>query len=317
MSQFYKSIGLFTAVSFALTMPIAYATESKVLNINLKSSHYMKTKWNIIRLAVGNPEIATVVQLPSSSNEFLIVTHSPGSTTLFVWTANKKMQEYIINVSPEDVGQAKIIEEAIGLPNVHVKVVDKRVLLTGTVKNQYERNYAVQTARLFVGGGSQSSLSVGSGVDMKITTRDSDIDKGSGNEIGGNEIKSDGQVIDLLHMLYPTQVRLEAQVIAIRPQDRNNLGIQYGNDPDNAPGVFYFGNSYNNNEGRSFRNNPWRWMTDRHENINLSIQALVTQNKAKILSRPSITTMSGEEATIQVGGEIPYTTRSNEGWSCI
>lgn len=315
MNPLYKNLGLVTAMSLALVTPAAYAAQPTVLNINLNSSHYMKMNWNISRIAVGSPEIATVLQL--SSNEFLIVSHNAGSTTMFVWTANKRMHEFLINVSPEDVGQAKIIEEAIGLPDVHVKMVDKRVLLTGTVKNQYERNYAVQTARLFVGNGSESSLSVGSGVDMTIQTRDSDIDSDSNEEIGGNKIQSEGQVIDLLHMLHPTQVRLEAQVIAIRPQDRKNLGIQYGTDPVSAPGVFYTGQSYNGNEGRDFKNNPWRWATDRFSDINLSIQALVTQNKAKILSRPSITTMSGEEATIQVGGEIPYTTRSSDGWSTV
>ena len=315
MNPLYKNFGLVTAMSLALVTPAAYAAQPTLVNINLKSSQYMKMNWNISRIAVGSPEVATVLQL--SSNEFLIVSHSAGSTTMFVWTANKKMHEYLINVSPEDVGQAKIIEEAIGLPDVHVKMVDKRVLLTGTVKNQYERNYAVQTARLFVGNGSESSLSVGSGVDMTIQTRDSDIDSSSNDEIGGNKIQSEGQVIDLLHMLHPTQVRLEAQVIAIRPQDRKNLGIQYGTDPVSAPGVFYTGQSYNGNEGRDFKNNPWRWATDRFSDINLSIQALVTQNKAKILSRPSITTMSGEEATIQVGGEIPYTTRSSDGWSTV
>lgn len=45
----------------------------------------------------------------------------------------------------------------------------------------------------------------------------------------------------------------------------------------------------------------------------MGISALVTQGKAKILSRPSITTMSGEAAVIQVGGEIPYTTRDSNG----
>ena len=45
----------------------------------------------------------------------------------------------------------------------------------------------------------------------------------------------------------------------------------------------------------------------------MAIRALVTNNKAKILSRPSITTMSGEAAVIQVGGEIPYTTRDSNG----
>ncbi|MBR1728839.1 MAG: pilus assembly protein N-terminal domain-containing protein [Selenomonadaceae bacterium] len=310
--KFYQKLGLIATTSLIVASSTVYAEEVEKIDINLNSSQYMRMNWNIIRIAVGSPDIATVLQLPSSRNEFLIVSHKPGSTTLFVWTADKKMYQYLINVSPEDVGQSYLIEKAIGLPGVHVKVVDNRVLLTGTVKNQYERNFAVQTARLYVGKGSESSLSVGSGVDMKITTRNSDIDSGSNKEIGGTEIKSEGQVIDLLRMLHPTQVRFEAQVIAIRPQDRKNIGILYGTDPLTSPGVFSVGESQNNNEGRDFKNNPWRWATARHSDINLSIQALVTQNRAKILSRPSITTMSGEEAIIQVGGEIPYTVRSSD-----
>ena len=118
-------------------------------------------------------------------------------------------------------------------------------------------------------------------------------------------------------MRHPTQVRLEAQVIAINPKDRANLGITYGNDPSSAPGIFAFGESYNSNTGTPFRNNPINWAMDRHSPINLSISALVTKNKAKILSRPSIMTMSGEEAVIKVGGQIPYTVHTNEGWSTI
>ena len=123
----------------------------------------------------------------------------------------------------------------------------------------------------------------------------------------------ESKIIDLLQMRNPTQVRLEAQVIAIRPTDRQNLGIQYGNSPNDAPGIFVFGESYNNNTGTPFRNNPLNWATDRHSPINLQVQALITKNRAKILSRPSVMTMSGESASIQVGGEIPYTVRSSEG----
>ena len=45
----------------------------------------------------------------------------------------------------------------------------------------------------------------------------------------------------------------------------------------------------------------------------MQVEALVSKNKAKMLSRPSIMTMSGESAVIQVGGEIPYSVRSSDG----
>lgn len=303
---------MFAAVFF---FNVAYAAP-EVLNISLKSSHYMQLDKKIARLAVGNSEVATVLQIPGSANEFLIVSKSAGSTNLFVWTADGTRYEYLIDVSPEDRGLARVIQQAIGLPHVQVKTMSdgkgviKKVLLTGTVRNQYERNLAVQTARLYVEGGSESSLSVGSGFDMSMETQKA---VGSSNSItittgtiGDSEIQSKGEVIDLLHMLHPTQIRLEAQVIAISPQDRESIGIQYGNDPLNAPGVFTVTNTVTS--GNFLRHGDWQY-----SQINLRINALVTQDKAKILSRPSITTMSGEEAVIQVGGLIPYTQYSDNG----
>ena len=302
---------IFTAVILATTFicKVAFAYgEPEVLNIDLKTSKYMKLDRKITRLAVGNPEVATVLQVPSSPNEFLIVAKGAGTTTLFVWLYPEVMKEYVINVSPEDKGTARMIQQAIGLPNVKVKKVGERILLTGTVRNQYERNWAVQTARLYAGGKADSSLSVGSGVDMSVKTQNA-VAEGdvvvTSNKVGGNKIQSEGEVIDLLHMLHPTQVRLEAQVIAIRPQDKKNLGILYGNDAVNNPGVFSVDEI---NSGLSFRHTTWT-----RGSLNLSLNALVTQEKAKILSRPSITTMSGEEAVIQVGGEIPYQTLSDNG----
>ena len=280
----------------------------QLMRLELNTSQYMKVGNKITQIAVANPEIADVVQVPGSLNEFLIIAKQRGSTTIFVWTADKQRYEYQVTTMDEETGQARIIEEAIGLPDVHVKKIDNRILLTGTVRNQYERNLAVQTARLYTGNGSNSSLSVGSGVNMQITTQVSKESTAS-STLGGAKIQNEGQVIDLLQMTNPTQIRLEAQVLVINPDDRQSIGIIYGNDPVNAPGVFAIGESYG--EGRSgdtFKMNPISWITSRRNNINLSIQALVSKNKAKILSRPSITTMSGEEAIIQVGGKLLYRT---------
>lgn len=301
---------IFLATLFAVMFVCNIVSAApEILNVELKTSKYMQMDRRISRVAIGDPSVATVVQLPNSPNEFLIVTKSQGSTTLFVWTVDGVRHEYLVAVSPEDIGQAMIIQQAIGLPNVHVRKVGEKILLTGTVRNQYERNFAVQTARLYTKKGSESSLSMGSGIDLTIKTQNP-VKNGNAetvsSEIGDSKIQGEGEVIDLLHMIHPTQIRLEAQVIAIRPQDTKSLGIQYGNDPLNAPGVFTI--TEMNTTGNFFRHGDWQRST-----IGVRINALITQNRAKILSRPSITTMSGEEAIIQVGGEIPYTTYSDNG----
>ncbi|MBR0062174.1 MAG: pilus assembly protein N-terminal domain-containing protein, partial [Selenomonadaceae bacterium] len=239
-NSFLKNFFL-TAAAFTCLAPSAYAAPEN-LSIHIKTSHYMNMGQTITRIAVGNPTVATVIQLPGSASEFLIVTKDhPGSTALFVWTMDGVRHEYLIVVSPEDPGQAMLIEQAIGLPNVHVKMVGERILLTGTVENQYEKNYALQTARLFVDGGSESSILVGSGFDMSLdTTAARDVGRSGNLDMSKSESK--GKIIDMLQILHPTQIRLEAQIIEINSENTKDLGFQYGENSSN--GTFYFGQYY-------------------------------------------------------------------------
>ena len=319
-------------MSLMLTASSVYAADANILNINLNASHYMNMQRGILRLAIGDPKVATVVQIPSSNAEFLIITHEAGSTTLFVWTDDNQMHEYLINVSPEDVGKSRQIEEAIGLANVHVKCINDRVLLTGTVENQYERNYAVQTARLFVGKGS-TNLSVGSNVEMKLETSGANETSNEDLEIGKTEDESN--IIDLLQVINPTQIRLEAQIIEINSDNAKDLGIEYG--ATGSGGIFTIGENhdrtvntevyrYTDSEGNprsysidsgsqitDFSKKPLHWLEQRFGPINATIHTLVSNGKAKVLSRPNITTMSGEQATIQIGGQIPYSSSNVNG----
>lgn len=450
--SFLKKIFM-TAAAFAYLSPTAQAMP-ETININLKTSHYMSMDQTIKRIAVGNPTVATVIQLPGSASEFLIVTkETSGSTALFVWTADGARHEYLIIVSPEDPGRALLIEQAIGLPDVHVKMVQDRIMLTGTVENQYEKNYALQTARLFVNASSDSSLLIGSGFDIDLETQSAKST--SGGDLESAKSEAQGQIIDLLQIRHPTQIRLEAQIIEINSDNAKDLGLQYGTT--GSGGIFSFGedytdrlrtsysetwtdsgsgaynsgnsntfsgsgtdsytgsrsntysgsqdnsytgsrdnsysgsrsdsysgsnapsdnasysdsysnsygnnrsanygdgysNSYSNNRSGNysnnynnaysgsgnndfnnslnqqfsrvitsswngmvqFSNNPLKWITQHFAPINATLNLLVTQNKARILSRPSVMTLSGEQATIQIGGKIPYTSTNNNGGS--
>ena len=386
-----------TGAAFAV-MSSSVQASPEILSLNKNTSHYMNLGQRITRIAVGSAEIATAIQLPGSLNEFLIVTKgNSGTTSLFVWTVDGERHEYVITVSAEDPGQALTIEKAIGLPDVHVRMVGNRVLLTGTVENQYEKNYVLQTVRLFVGRASNSSLLVGSGYDMKLDTS-SATDSNRSKDLEASKSENEGEIIDLLQIRNPTQIRLEAQIIEINSEDAKALGLQYGTS--GSGGIFSFGedytrdshttigeyssdtwarsnidawadsyadsssknysgsrysytgdasnyyaNNYNNgwsnvygdsrsNSGGlgaengfsrvvsvsyqdlvSFANNPLKWIGQHFAPINMTLTALTTKGKAKILSRPSVMTLSGEQATIQIGGEIPYITTSPLGYS--
>jgi len=309
--SFLKKFFLTTA-TVSLISQSAYAAP-EMLNINIKTSHYMNMGQTIKRIAVGDPKVATVIQLPGTASEFLVVTkENPGSTALYVWTVDNVRHEYLVVVSPEDPGQAMLIEQAIGLPNVHVKMVGERILLTGTVENQYEKNYALQAARLFIDGSSESSILVGSGFDTKLeTTAASNVGRNESLEMARSESK--GKIIDMLQILHPTQIRLEAQIIEINSNDAKDFGLQYGES--GSGGTFYFGSYYSSaiTDTRNFDKPRFEWLSKRFGPINATLSLLVSQGKAKVLSRPSVVTLSGEQATIQIGGKIPYTTTNANG----
>ncbi len=125
----------------------------------------------------------------------------------------------------------------------------------------------------------------------------------------------------------PQQVSLEAKVVALSKDASKKLGVEWqwsslpqypdfemtyrhkGTDHEvqekeikrhtqdgTVPGIIQF--------GRGPEGVPFEFY------YSATIQALVTQGKAKMLARPNITTVQGREALINIGGEVPVPTQS-------
>lgn len=283
-----------------------------MVEVDMNASTYVNVGSVITRITSGNPSIAIVKQVdPTLKTGFLVEGHEAGTTTVLVWTLEGDIKEYMIVVSPEDVGQAMLIQRAIGLPNVQVKKIGGKILLTGTVRNQYERNRALQIASFYVGGDVSVPISTGSNVDLELDVSSANS---SADNVESNKIRSSGSIIDLLKMTHPIQIKFEAQVIDINSNDAKDLGFQYGSGGGItiSPGLLSAGEDI----GRGgYSNNPLKWFDRHRSSLSMTISALVEKGKARVLSRPSLTTMSGEQATIQIGGKIPYKSTNSNGSS--
>ena len=199
-----------------LTAPAVMAATP--LSVSINESRYVQEA-GLSRVAVGNPDIADVQLL--SAREFLVVGKKAGSTTLLVWGANGR-QEYLVTVTGENSGLAAMIEKAINLPGVTVQMVGEKILLRGTVMNQFEKDLALKFAGLYTGTAPATSAS-------------------GGNSPGKAMDKTGGNVIDLLQMARPSQIRLEAQVIEIASSNKRELGIQYGTSTGGGAGPVKIG----------------------------------------------------------------------------
>ena len=238
------------------------ASQAYHLDLELNQSLQVDADSQIVKVAVGNPEVADVVIVSSTS--VLVNAKGAGATNLLIWTADGVRQEYMVTVSPIDSATAQMIQSLIAMPEVQVQKAGKRILLRGKVKNQIERDTAKRIALLY-------------------TTAPEDV-------------------IDMLEMDNPAQIMIEAQILEISSDDSKKIGLTYSTPTDltaseglttptmdNDPGTFYI--------GRDFPHSL--------SHIDAAVNMLIKNGKARILSRPNITTMSGEEASILIGGKIP------------
>lgn len=107
------------------------------------------------------------------------------------------------------------------------------------------------------------------------------------------------------------QVSIEAKVVSMSKEDASKLGIQW--DWSTLPTY-----SYNGEEGDAERQalpsgsvggivsfgkgpggHPYEWQ------YAATLEALVTNGRAEVLSRPNIITLQGQEAVINIGSEVP------------
>ncbi|MBP2650416.1 MAG: type and secretion system protein [Firmicutes bacterium] len=117
------------------------------------------------------------------------------------------------------------------------------------------------------------------------------------------------KVVNLLTVTDPIQVKLEAKVVEINRQKINNLGIKWGgDDPTSAAGTFLFGQGMTNALVPGVFGNLGTYSP-----LNAQLSALVTSRLAKVLSKPSMVTLSGEKANILVGGQVPVPVANSNG----
>lgn len=240
----------------------ALAAERLQVGVNRSNIYY---GGGVTQVAIANPEVADVVIL--SPEQYMLVGKKVGSTSLHIWKGDT-YQSFEVVVNGTDPGTAYSIAQLIGYPGVTVNVSGGRIILEGTVLNQYERNRAEKIAASF-----------------------------------------GGEVVSLLEMTKPKQVRIESRVVEINSSNAKELGIAIANnsEDDNGnptlgnPGSFAFGQSSSNTiDG----NRIFGWFGS-YTDINAQLNALVKKGDAKILSQPYIITMSGDKAEILIGGEIP------------
>lgn len=313
------TVGLLMLAAVVFMSSPAYAYVQPMW-IEVNQLYHMEQDSGITRISIANPKIADVRVLDKTTINVLGL--APGSTGFSIWTEDGMRQDFDITVSPVDSGMAKNIEKAIGLSGVKVFLIDngknRRILLRGTVVNQAEKDLAQKIAELYTGGSSEkssSSDSSGTAVQNKDSRK---IFKDNGNVQTDDSEENSGNVVNMLEMTNPDQINIESMIIEINSDEADKLGATYASMSSDGttlsdPGTFYAGESYGSQRDAGSHWYNSNWLFTHFSKINAQIHALIENGKARIISRPNITTMSGKTAGIHVGGKILVPSTSTQG----
>lgn len=325
----------------ALTANPAAAQSESVQLLSVQSAHSVLLQTpGLTRVAVGDGRIAGVV--PIGSSQLVINGKAPGHTTVFIWEAIGRVT-YEVTVTEQEVDQiAQMLRTSIDEPHVQVVSFNRSVVVRGTVadgahfqmlsdilsrfdKYAQSEKYTIVNAVTVAHplGDLQRGLSmipgageirvdpdgkgnvIVSGHAHDATTVAAILERARG--LAGPYLASDGKLIDRISTDTNSQIDIKVYVLEVDNTAAKNLGVQL--QSANIQGSTY-----------TLSSNPSFPVVEQPEpngaalkigaffrTITLAptLNLLLSEGHARLLSAPDLVTTPGMAATFLVGGQIP------------
>lgn len=229
---------------------------------------------DLTRVAVANPAIADVVE--TKATEVLVIGKKPGKTDIYLWDQYGKRKTTIwVFEESLDLVQERIAEL---LASMDIKNIS-------LAKNKLEGK--------IVASGEIEEKMVGDYKAIIEPFRESVI-----NLVREREKKE--------------LIEIDVQIAEVSTSYSSNIGIEWTNT--NGEGAYSFTEALPAGNVKHFTDIFRIGKMSRIDAIQAKINALITEGKGKILSKPKIVAKSGEDASFLVGGQIPVkTTTTSSG----
>src|SRR5580700_2481010 len=328
----------------------APVSADSVTLLSIQSGHSVVLKAEALtRVAVGDGRIAGIV--PVGTSQVVVNGKAPGHTTVFIWAGGRR-ETYEVTVTEQQLDDlAQMLRSAISAPSVQVVSFDHSIVVRGSVSdgaqfqqitdivgrfdNVMKEQGAVlvnavtvsqnlgtlQRAIANIRGASDIRVDpdgkgnvIVSGNATDAVTAQAILDRARG--LAGPYLASNGQLIDRLNSLSDSLIDIKVYVLEVDKTATSNLGIQlYGAQPVEGqptpnlipPSIPFFESI--RPPGLAATIGPFYRTITLAPTLNLLMQ----EGHAKILSSPDLVTSPGAKATFLVGGSIPVVTSTGLG----
>jgi pilus assembly protein CpaC len=232
----------------------------------------------ITRVAISDPLIADVQD--AKANEVLVVGNAVGQSTLFIWDASGKRTVLI-----------RVVEEDISIVRVRIEKLLLSAGITSVLASENPYEGKVILTGILPEEKKDTFQQIITPFEEKII----------------NFVGKEAVVEDL--------VQIDMQVTELSTTLSKELGVDWATGGTPGLGPQWDETVIPGDTGK-FRDLVRIGDFSRTTALTARINALITEGKGKILSKPRLVVVNGKEATFLVGGEIPIrTTNTTSGGS--
>lgn len=247
-------------------------------------------------ILVANPTVADAVT--RTSRRIYLFGKQVGETNIFIFGANgQQILSLDLAVERDVAGLEGNLKKYIDGSDIKVELINDNVVLTGTVQTPLDSSRAAQLAEIFVSGGEATTGNFATTAGGGASGGDVDINN-------PDSARRTSKIVNLISIIGEDQVTLKVTVAEVQRSAMKQLGVDVlataGTDTFRVSN--FAGLTKPLGVNSNFR------IGSGATSITSYIQAMETSGVLRTLAEPSLSAISGEQATFQAGGQYPLIT---------
>ncbi len=297
-----------TALSPAMTP--AGAAETRVssskaqqrIKLGLNKSLVIDLPADAYDILVANPAVADAIT--RTARRVYLFGKQVGETNIFVFGANgEQIASLDLQIERDVAGLEDYLERFLPESDIKVELINDNVVLTGTVNTPLDAQRAQQLANVFVSGGEATTGQYATTASGNAQNTDVDINNPDSE-------RRTSKIVNLLKIIGEDQVTLKVTVAEVSRSVMKQLGMRAYANNSGSQGITF------NSIANSF-SGLGKPMTNASSMLSGTIGSVTLQSYLnameqtgvmKTLAEPTLTAVSGEQATFRVGGEFNLVT---------
>jgi pilus assembly protein CpaC len=284
-------------------------TDVRSVKLGLNKSLVVDLPRDASDVLVSDPRIADAVI--RTSRRIYLTGVTVGQTNIIVFDrAGQQIVSLELEVERDSRTLAAMLQRLIPGSDIRVEVVSDNIVLSGSVRNAADARRAQDIAGIFANGGAKAQGGGGGG--------GASTGSGGGTSINISAVAQEppqSDIINLLQIEGEDQVHLKVTVAEVNRSAVKQLGIDWNTSVDIGNMIFtaLTNMSFPVNTTPPGNSATFGFNDGDGSSISATVQALEQAGVFRTLAEPTLTAISGEQASFLAGGEFPVPVGASDG----